>query len=371
MNAWTRLRGRGFTIVELVVVITIIVLLLAIAVPAFRTMIRSSEEALAESLLRAAIRSGKDAAVRVGAPGRDGGVAFFFESGGRLTIVPVVQVGSFEDGTNPKPPTGPVRRDVFVPVPEFSPVRLPEGWMVRGFVPAMAAPIRSGRDRWMEDTNNDQRYGSERAWIFPETDFYNQRTRERIDVGGSLRNSFMIRFEGGTGILKADPWATGVVVSPRPSVLARDVAPFDRPEFRVDATDDLARTVRAILGSTATIRERLIGRNSNDAVVVRPVSIVALYNEVQMIAGLNSAPNAFARLEFERNGTGTIYRNLPLDVPTYVNNAFQGRMITNWIEGDTNQGGFSDPTDTPLSKIFAVDRFSGSLNAVTLQREAN
>ncbi len=363
-------RSSGFTIAEMVVVITIIVLLLAVTVPAFRTMIRSSEETLAESLLRGAVRAGKDAAVRLGAPGRDTGVVFLYESGGRLTIVPVIQAGQLVEKTIDT--SDDLTRDVFVPAQEFQPVRLPKNWMVRGFAPANSIGA-STPDWYSPSTDSGSRYKpSVSNWVFPETDFYN-RTRNN---DGIKRNSFMIRFEGGSGITKPGGGSLpALVVIPRPSFVDRDLSAPSA--YRFDQSDDYVKTAQAILNGTSTIAEKqkLLGRKSSDVVLARPVSQIVLYDESRLVAGLNGASTG-TRIELERNGTGTIYKDpgATLDAPPTYITGITGANLANlnrWLEGNTNLTGATDATDQPESKIYTIDRYTASLRLAPVQKAGN
>ena len=47
-------RARGFTLIELIAVVTLLLVVLGIAVPAFTGMVNASEQSLAENTLRIA-----------------------------------------------------------------------------------------------------------------------------------------------------------------------------------------------------------------------------------------------------------------------------------------------------------------------------
>src|SRR4051812_14600321 len=117
----TRHPRRAFTITEILVVISIIVLMIAIAVPAFSSLIGSSERALAENQLRAGLAAARDAAIQ--SETGDGAAVFFFTPGGRISIVACTAVGQIEDQVPPvgAVPTTNITRDVFAPVPGMEP----------------------------------------------------------------------------------------------------------------------------------------------------------------------------------------------------------------------------------------------------------
>jgi len=131
LRACSSIATRAFTLLELIVVILIIGVLLGIAVPSFSAMLRSSESSMADTLLRNALRAGRDVALRSG--GReDVAVVFTFDARGRLSILTCVKVGELADS----PPTLPiVLREIFVPVDISQPTQLPKYWTVRGFAP--------------------------------------------------------------------------------------------------------------------------------------------------------------------------------------------------------------------------------------------
>jgi len=109
---------RGFSLVELIVVITIIVILLAVSVPAIRSTMASAASSAAETNLRIALLSARNAAVNADS-GNDTALVFFFEPGGRTTAVVCEQVATFDTDTTKSIDAG---RDVFVPVPRVDPV---------------------------------------------------------------------------------------------------------------------------------------------------------------------------------------------------------------------------------------------------------
>src|SRR5262245_7835639 len=240
-------RGKlGFTLVELLMVIAIFVLLLAIAVPAFSSMLYSSEQSLADNHLRMGIAAARDVAVR-SAQGEDSAAVFFYDPvTNRATILACVKAGTIRDDDT-SDPTLPapwlVDREVFVPAPGFEPVQLPRGWTVRGY----AAPLTID-DAWYGDPAGQQRvaaslYNSLTArrrgnWLFPETGFYDEDDLQNDD--GADRATFMVRFEGGTGLLKTWDMSAVVVLAVNPSTACRQSLPWNFPAaggeqpFRVD-----------------------------------------------------------------------------------------------------------------------------------------
>lgn len=377
-------RRAAFTITELLVVVVIIVLIIAVAVPAFQSVIYSSEATVAQTRVGAALKTARDYALQSG-PGEDTAAVFFYEYdpqqriGGRMLIVPCIRVGELDDMA---PPTGfgggagVVRREIFVPIPGAEPVELPKGWMVRAF-----APYGLFDGAWYEPGPGGTRYNmtdTRGHWVFPETGFYDREAR--LDVSGSVtaRQSFMVRFQGGSGQLSPTGAREALVLAVRPSTVGRGTDADDAWK-RADLATDPRRFVRRILTSrnlmTAAMpneAQQLLGDRSGDTVLVRPVWMLALYDEYRMASAIGA--------QIDR-ATGCVYR-AGTDFPAFTDGT-TAQKIRQWIEGDTNFDGQvrkrqSSPTtgpggainrgDAPEARLFTIDGFTGDLRPVEVEQ---
>lgn len=360
-------RRTAFTITEMLAVIAIVVVLIVIAVPSFQAMIKSSEEAMAESMLATALKAGRDVAFRAGA-GNDAAIVFFFEPGGRCTAVPCVRAGVVRDVDSGGDP---VDREIFVPAPEFSPIAMPKHWLVRGWVGPNSL---AAAGEYYHGAGGTYRYeiGSAGNWVFPETGFFN---RESLD-DGLQRSTFMVRFAGGTGALVSAPPTAVLVLAPRGTRVTSVGAP-SAAESEFDPNDqkwagDPVGLVRAVLrgklpNSTAPIsltdKQTILGRLSSNMVMARPVAAIALYSEQQLAAALG--------VRIDRT-TDSIYRpwSAGQQEPTFVDSSIDPQRINRWMEGNTNntndQNGL-DGGDVPLAKLFSIDRYSGALRRLEVQ----
>ncbi len=217
-------RRRGaFTLTELLAVITIIVILISVAVPAFVGMLRSTNQVLAQSNFRIGLASARDAAVR-SAGLNDSAAVFFYEPGGRTSIVTCIAVGEL-DG-----------RTMWAIDPLTEAVVLPPGWMVGGFAPAgtiykagsLGTEPSNPEPRWYESA--DDHYNPDvDNWVFPETGFFRTTNSAGRDTtpgtAGAYRQTFMVRFDGRTGGLALDDRSEGIVFSPDLSI-GRGVQPW-------------------------------------------------------------------------------------------------------------------------------------------------
>ncbi len=344
---------RAFTLVELIVVIAIFILILAIAVPAFSGMLYSSDEAMAENALRTGLTAGRDAAARSSSES-DGAAVFFYDSGGRLSIVPCVQLGQIpeDDPLSQNDPPDAIYRDIFVPLPDFAPVQFPRGWMARGYAPAGTLS-----STWYEKTYGAPAVQARGNWVFPETGFYDIETSVQSRVDGEDRQTFMVRFEGGTGKLRMGERMESLVLAVRPSSLHRNARPWDR--YRADLAPSPSRYVRRIATAEYTELNRLekaqlVGDRSADSVMARSVSEVAVYNERKLAGALG------ARVD---EVTGCLYQNQTDPMLVQVGGQpVNVTRINEWLEGRLVVGGQPVPSD---ARVFTVHHYLGWIQEIT------
>lgn len=335
-------RAFGYTLVELLVVISIFVLMMVVAVPAFRAMTYSAEQSTAENALRVGLGAARDAAVRAGA-GRDAAAVFLYQAGGRASILACLQAGTVEDvdaGGNP------VTRDVFAVVPGFEPVHVPRGWTVRGY----AAPgLIDGQ--WYERTYPPA-FRTRGRWLFPETDFYDAGRGDQ----GAQRQTFMVRFQGGTGTLKTETPAV-LVLLPAESTQFRGTYPWSA--YRADEEEDGMRFVRRVQGAPTSgsgalsraERRLLLGDEATDTVLARGVGQLAVMNESRLAAALG--------VRVHRESGALVYLDATSDPPgpALVPGVNRDRLDA-WVENRL-PGADSD------CRLFAVHRHLGMLQEIT------
>lgn len=371
-------RIGGFTLTEVLVVISIIVLLIAIALPAFSGLLKNSEESLADNQLRVAISAGRDAAIR--SDSGDGAVVFFFTPGGRVTAVPCVQIGQFVSDTvmNGPQAVGAATRDVFAPLPEVEPLAMPKGWSVRGYAPAgwisddtVALPeIPNG---WFESLTN--RTSATNNWVFPETGFTTPSSSSDTAVmtRGWQRQSFMVRFKAGTGELDTSG-RVALVVDPLPvpdsfrtgtlwdgaatgPTLARQLALSPSRFARIALSRD---------GLNAGQRAQLVGDRSADTVLCRPVTEIAMYRELSLASGLGVTLNkASGTLYLPRadDSAGAvidpeIMTELGVNSPDEVMD-----QVGQWIMGDLRRPSSPEPVTTD-ARVYTIERYLGRVREI-------
>ncbi|GJM18485.1 MAG: hypothetical protein DHS20C14_06980 [Phycisphaeraceae bacterium] len=421
MNTRTDTTRGAFTIVELMAVVGIIVLIVAIAVPAFSAMTYSTTRSLAENSLRRSITVARDVALR-SERGGDGAIVFLFEPGGRMTIVAAEQVGSFDDyytgggefgdgGLDELGGVGlpAVRRDVFAPSALAEAIQLPAYWNVRGFVPGglMIDAMSNGAE--IAEWYNSPLYGGQNPganekiqgnWVLPESGLFDpNRSVPETGEGATGRQSFMVRFDSLSGAVSTST-RSSVLIDPRPSEADRDAYNPSTPGAwrRADKASDLSTwAYRAATDpntdangtsydrNDAIKRTNLIGRKSNDTVLVRPVTRLALYDERRLAAGiraggLNRDTRSLYR-PYDRNNP-----EIELDETLFragFDRDIVRQNINSWISGDTHGGPGSmrggtpdqligdgeinfdttnnDPLDSPEAALFSISPYTGEL----------
>ncbi len=405
---------RAFTVVELLVVIVIAVLLLTIAVPAFQATIYSSNRSLAVNAVQASSIMARDAAINTG---RDGAVVFVYDpTVQRINIIPAIRVGTIRENTTARsgpgggggPPTAGFGdqpyfdRDVFVPAPVGEVLSLPAFWMVRGYAaPGMLLDIDSAGGEaatWYNSnmyggTNTNQSEKDDAHWVFPETGFFPQ---DQQVNGGALdgglspidrdaptaRQSFMIRFDSRTGAVSRDTRAA-LFIDPRnsrerPWGDLNDITPYQET-LRVDLADDLEVWATRVLTSAdltgegysygqddLRLREQLIGTVSNDTILVKPVSRVALYDERQLALALGARGlNAVTNTIYEPHDQTDPDVDIKIDEDLFAtSDSMRIEKINMWIDGDTDFSGQIDFDDEPVSRLYLVQSYTGELKEV-------
>lgn len=355
---------RGYTLVELLVVIVIGAILVGIAIPAFSALLSSSRESLAQNSLQQSIYAARDAAAsRIG--GGDAAAVFFYDPSRGTTVGIYEQVGTLNDasanGLN-------VVRDVFVPISTMEPVQLPPDYSVRGFV--LGTQLRD--EDWYEDLTDYSPAsggiqpggpnGSQRgpgAWVFPETDFYD---KEQQDDGRD-RQTFMIRFTAGTGALSRSN-NSALILDPRPSNLNRSTPAAIQP---IDQAEDLkAWTVRALIsaGLTSMDLQNLLGNRSSDTVLARPVSDISMYRERRLaqmlqLRGLNRSTNTIYLKSDNPEVDTSLFRDSTLasqrvDLETRITQWIEGRLA---LDNQRDEGSALEAD----SSVYTVSSYFGEL----------
>jgi len=353
---------RGYTLAELLVVISIFVLVLAIAVPAFSSLIYSTERSQAENQLGVALGAARSAAMSTEGLG-DCAAVFFYDPETRRTRIGVYShVGQLDD-VNPANSSQTISRDVFVPVSAYQPLQMPRNWMVRAYAPpgSIDAGTSSTMNGWYEEIPGRAYDKSTGNWVFPETGFYDQ---DRGDSGPN-RQTFMVRFEAGTGVLSTSKRSPALVVDPSPSKEFR-TGVLSKAPYRLDTPEDLGARVRRMLspGSNLSERERqqMLGDEATDTILARPVAELAFYDE-RRLASAVGAPSLNA-------GTGSLYgsaakpRGIPdkpnIDASLIKNTGKQfAGEVSDWLQGT---GESKVPSD---ARLFTIERFLGRTREVT------
>lgn len=351
MNAAPRLR-RAFSLTELLVVLVIIVILLGIAIPAFRSMSQSQEKTSSEARLGFALSAARDAAVTAG-EGNDVAAVFVYELGGPMRVVPCRVAGRLLVPTGNA--SAPQDFEILTPVSTIEPTSLPPGWTVRAYAPG--ATIGGG---WYDDGATARYTPGQPAWVFPETGFFDH----TIANDGQNRQTFMVRFEGGTGKLVGVSPRPALVVLPRPSSDGRTL-----PDYaRVDLAPDLRQFVETVLTdprlSTAE-RSAAIGPNSGDVVLAKPVSVLALVDESALAGALGVRIDEASRCLYAAP-EADVRAGLRL-APQLVPGPTGGAPVpTLWvdraIEFYANPQGSDNARVTDREvRLYTIDRYSGAL----------
>lgn len=343
-----RSRSLGFTIMEMIVVVIMLLAVLAMVLPSFVSLKRSGEYTVAQELLKQAVR---DARGRALSAKNDTAVVFVFSPDTGIQLLVCERVGqTILDRDTSQTGGGAVfvEREVFVPITGRKPVEIPRGVSIRGYAKQFSVD-----NAWYEPTQNGGvRYlVDEPAWVFPETDFYSRlvadnQANSAADVGRD-RQTFMVRFASRTGQLVTGEAAAAVVVLPRPSASGRqrDLAAIERLDLSADLASQVASIIERPLwpgGSTSPLAQRdLLGDDSGDTALVRSVTRLALYRERDLAAalGVRLDPVSGTIYELPENyqTAGGAQRDSRTVYPQYVlelrEDSRTPLSVLRWVEG--------------------------------------
>ncbi len=358
---------RAFTLVEVLVVISIFVLLLAIAVPAFSSMLYSSEQSLVENSIRIAMGSARNYAAR-SPSGQDAAAVFIYDAETKkCSIVTCTFAGTLMDKPPPNAPPGVtgIQRDIFAIAPGIEPMQLTSGWTIRGLAPAFSID-----EEWYETTygpGSTPNLSNQANWLLPETSFY----KDNVSNSGQDRQSFMIRFEGGTGMVKTSSPHTALVHYPSNNQILHATWPRDPTggtspntnPLNPDNETDYYRYVRRVLAwpgppgiagagqLTLAEKRQILGDESADTILCKSIGQFAVCSERHLARGIGVELN---------QSTGTVYTSttqpvIDPTVPTLRD------KVNEWIVN-------RDPSGNPLdsdARIFTIQRYLGWLQEVT------
>lgn len=356
-------RRAAFTLIEVLLVISIMVLILAISIPAFSGLLYSSDQSLAENALRGGLQAARDAAVR-SAFGQDTAAVFFYDNG-RSSIVVCKLVGKLDDVT--PPPAQAVTREVFAPVQGFDPTQLPFGWTVRG----LALPGRINAE-WYNDSYGALGAGvtNDANWVLPETSFYDKTSSDdNPDSKGGVRHSFMVRFQGGTGEVVMRDEAPVIVFSAAPSSVFRQSGLFK--DWDALREGDPVRFAKRVLlapvasaasegeggGITNQDRRKVIGDISTDTLLARPIEHLVVCQEKRALAAVGIRPDRVTNTVYSAPSVTVKKAEFTSEVTTQkiqdLNKWFMARLLTpsgELVDSDARQ--------------FTVQRHMGQLQEV-------
>ncbi len=373
VGSWFR---RAFSLVELLAVLAILAILLALGVPAIKTMIYSSEQSLAENQLRIAMTAARDAAIR-STSGDTAAVFMYFD--GRTVIVPCVQVGVLTrdpciiGGTAPTTGTLEFKRQIFVPVPNTEPIRLPRGWNVRGYAaPGSIATTNQNLDGWYDSPQSlPDAIDQDGNWVFPETMFVDVYAAQGWDAGWN-RQTFMVRFEAVTGNAVLNSRENVLVLDPLPVMSNSDFRanpPYDVPENdpTLAATPEsfVCQTLRRGLPLTMLNARKILGDQSPDTILTGPVSELALYDEQRLASAIGAASL--------NRSTNCLYADAT--VPTLDTSLFSGAPAIEAVQGWINAYIAQDIPNLPNPKVplearvFTVQKYMGQVQELSPEVE--
>lgn len=213
-------RVQGFTLIELMLVIGVMVALTAVTLPAFRSLKEGNRESGGINAVSAALNSARTIAVR---KGHDVAVMFMFDVKRQVCSMQLIEeAGLTYDADDRSGGWG--KATIFIPVKGQAPMELPKGAAVFGY--GYGATRLSNADpknpwnwyaelgQFYEQQKNNPELKGRDPWLFPRTDVRmtarDGKLSEAKPVDVELLDSFIVRFSPeGTVVSSAEELSVG------------------------------------------------------------------------------------------------------------------------------------------------------------------
>jgi len=230
---------RAFTLIELTIVLGIILALVAVTLPAFRSLKESNRESGGVNAVGAALNEARALAVK---NGHDVAIMFTFDIEKQIAAMQLVEI----DSTTHDAGNGLGRATIFKPIDGHAPIQLPQGAAVFGFGYGAS---RNGtgtadpdnRENWYADLpfGDNSYYGNNSTqdpWLFPRTDVrLFSKTFDQADTHPEFLESFVIRFDStGTVVSGTEELGLGTSSSAHDGFLELDHLNTDIPGWEDD-----------------------------------------------------------------------------------------------------------------------------------------
>lgn len=215
-------RSVGFTLIELMLVIGVIVALTAMTLPAFRSLKEGNRESGGINAVSAALNAARTLAVR---DGHDVAVMFMFDVQRQVCSMQLIKsIGITNDADGSKNNEGWGKATIFIPVPGKAPIEMPVGAAVFGYgygaTRVDGAKVENAANWYTElgllyeDKENEERFNGRDPWLFPRTDvrmFARDGKLSEADPKDTQHlETFIIRFSPeGTVVSSAEELARG------------------------------------------------------------------------------------------------------------------------------------------------------------------
>ncbi len=216
----THRRVQGFTLIELMLAIGVIVALTAVTLPAFRSLKEGNRESGGVNAVSAALNMARSLAVR---DGHDVAVLFMFDVQRQVCSMQLIEAAGLTYDADDKS-GGWGKATMFVPVPGKAPIDMPRGAAVLGYgYGATRLTNAKPENPWnwytelgqvYEKNKNQKALRGRDPWLFPRTDvrlFARDGKLAEADIKDVEQlESFIIRFSPeGTVVSSAEELARG------------------------------------------------------------------------------------------------------------------------------------------------------------------